>query len=633
MPSRTGATTTSHTAISRSCTCPTSFSSLIIAIDKPCSIYQLEKAIHLPPGDAESRPLIQNDDPEAIFSRALDVELEKISSFYSLKEKELLDEVEVLLNDIAAFEEESGVVEDPRPPTRSSERPRSGLFRSQSARSRNSTEDGMDEDSDDDGDEATGLTSKRRRSSFARRKIPNAMMASTDMTASTELTRSLRRYSTTYDDYAEQAVLFSSGIMLKKRMINIYVQLCELKSYIQLNRTGFSKVLKKFDKIIDRRLRPKYMDSFVETAYPFRPDTTKVLEEQISKIVEAYTAIVTQGDADSAIRDLRSHLREHVVWERNTVWRDLIGMERRAEAASLGHTLLGRDTDPHKTRLQGDDELVLPTKVISTPLGRFTCPTWLFNSATFSLVVIVALFFALLYIPIMEKPEQQNCLALLVLVSLLWATEALPLFVTSLIIPFLCVVLEVFRAKDKPHQRLSAKEATTAVFAAMWTPVIMLLLGGFTLAAALSKCSIDKRIATFVLSKAGTQPKTVLIANMAVAAVASMLISNVAAPVLCFGIIEVRTRNLDEDNRLTRPAYASQSPCRLQHVQSRYYRHRPRLQHRRHALAHRVATKRRRHRHHGARADVGPVVLHCHSRRHHLPHHHLGPPTSSLPTG
>ena len=71
----------------------------------------------------------------------------------------------------------------------------------------------------------------------------------------------------------------------------------------------------------------------------------------------------------------------------------------------------------------------------------------------------------------------------------------------------------------------------------------MLLLGGFTLAAALSKCMIDKRIATFVLSKAGTQPRTVLVANMAVAAFASMLISNVAAPVLCFGIIEVsRTR-------------------------------------------------------------------------------------------
>lgn len=120
--------------------------------------------------------------------------------------------------------------------------------------------------------------------------------------------------------------------------------------------------------------------------------------------------------------------------------------------------------------------------------------------------------------------------------------QTIPLFVTSLLIPFLAVVLRVVREEDptKPQKRLTSKEATSAIFSAMWSPVIMLLLGGFTLAAALSKCKIDKRLATLILSKAGTQPRTVLIANMFVAAFASMLISNVAAPVLCFSIIEVR---------------------------------------------------------------------------------------------
>ena len=37
----------------------------------------------------------------------------------------------------------------------------------------------------------------------------------------------------------------------------------------------------------------------------------------------------------------------------------------------------------------------------------------------------------------------------------------------------------------------------------------MLLLGGFTIAAALSKYNIAKMMATFVLSKAGTKPRTV----------------------------------------------------------------------------------------------------------------------------
>lgn len=105
------------------------------------------------------------------------------------------------------------------------------------------------------------------------------------------------------------------------------------------------------------------------------------------------------------------------------------------------------------------------------------------------------------------------------------------------------MVLRVVR-NDATHERLPSAEATAYIFAAMWTPVIMLLLGGFTLAAALSKCRIDKRIATFVLSKAGTQPRTVLVANMFVAAFASMLVSNVAAPVLCFSIIEVSYESL-----------------------------------------------------------------------------------------
>lgn len=67
----------------------------------------------------------------------------------------------------------------------------------------------------------------------------------------------------------------------------------------------------------------------------------------------------------------------------------------------------------------------------------------------------------------------------------------------------------------------------------------MLLLGGFTIAAALSKFHIAKMMATFVLSKAGTRPRTVLVTNMFVAMILSMWISNVAAPVLCFSIIQV----------------------------------------------------------------------------------------------
>jgi len=116
----------------------------------------------------------------------------------------------------------------------------------------------------------------------------------------------------------------------------------------------------------------------------------------------------------------------------------------------------------------------------------------------------------------------------------------IPLFVTSLLIPFLVVLLGVVRSDVKPYARLGAKDSAKYIFAAMWTPVIMLLLGGFGIAAALSKYDIAKMMATLVLSKAGTRPRTVLLTNMFVAWFLSMWISNVAAPVLCYSIIQVR---------------------------------------------------------------------------------------------
>ncbi|KAH6640010.1 SPX domain-containing protein [Truncatella angustata] len=521
-------------------------------------IFNLEKTLHQTgTGDAESRPLLQNEDPESVFARALDVELEKITSFYQIKEKEILDEVETLLRDIGSYEEngENGFDAAPKPPSGPSADHVRQVASGRGARSASarSTEDGVeDSDSGDDDDETSALT-KKPRSASRRKTVPNVMLASTDMSASTEFPRSARRASlAAYDDYAEIGSKFSSGIMIKKRIIALYVQLCELKSYVQLNQTGFRKVLKKFDKIIDRNLRPKYMSNVVEPAYPFTRDTLERLDENIGEVESAYAAIVTEGDLELAKKDLRSHLREHVVWERNTVWRDLIGIERRAEAASLGRGLLGAQNDGMKTRLQGDDLPVPPTKEIETPLGRLTCPTWVFGGPMIKLLVIIAIFIVLLVVPIMTLPEQQNCLAMLVFVSLLWATEAIPLFVTSLIIPFLCVVLNVVRADEAPNQRLDSKAAAAYIFSAMWTPVIMLLLGGFTVAGALSKAKIDKRIATFVLSKAGTKPRTVLVANMFVAAFASMLVSNVAAPVLCFSIIEPMLRNLPSDSNMSK---------------------------------------------------------------------------------
>lgn len=123
-------------------------------------------------------------------------------------------------------------------------------------------------------------------------------------------------------------------------------------------------------------------------------------------------------------------------------------------------------------------------------------------------------------------------------------TQVVPLFATSLLVPFLIVVLRVLKSTDGHETRLTATEASKYIFSQMFTGTIVLLVGGFTLAGALSKQNIDKILASRVLALAGVRPARVLIAYMGVACFASMWISNVAAPVLCFSLIQPILRTL-----------------------------------------------------------------------------------------
>ena len=535
------------------------------------SIYQLEKSINQAsagPHDAEASPLLNgNDDPDTVFRHALDAELEKISSFYRLKEFEIYGEIDAVVSDVRSYEADTEGHDNDlhEGPTGSRKIGRGrqgsisrnlGIGRQRRVSNVSASINEADEDgsSDEDADEGVALTNGKVKD---RSRPWDGEQSVDDLRSSREIPK--RRSSQMYDDYSDHAfsTLYASGMTLKKRIISLYVSLCELKSFIQLNKTGFSKALKKYDKTINRNLKSQYMKNTVNTATPFQEQTMKNLDENIATAEKLYADIGTKGDIQMAKRELRLHLREHVVWERNTVWREMIGIERKAQAANMGvrRTLLGADHDPRKAMLQGDEPDEMGTKELVTPVGRFTCPRWLFSSTFFTLITIIIVFVVMLVVPIMKERAQQNCLAMLVFVSLLWATEVfsfhpvfiplltflqvIPLFVTALLVPFLVVILRVMRSDEKPHRRLDAKDAAGHVFAAMWTPVIVLLLGGFTIAAALSRYNIAKLMATFVLSKAGTRPRTVLVTNMFVAMVASMWISNVAAPVLCFSIIQV----------------------------------------------------------------------------------------------
>jgi hypothetical protein len=189
---------------------------------------------------------------------------------------------------------------------------------------------------------------------------------------------------------------------------------------------------------MDRKLKKTYLSKYVYPAYPFQQSTMDELTRNLERMESAYAQIGTKGDIAEAKRELRLHLREHVVWERNTVWREMIGIERKAQAANIGisHTLLGRDTTGGKIRRQGDD-VESDMKEVDTPIGRYRCPQWLLSRTFWILLSCIAVFVVLLVVPIMEAPEQQNCLAMVIFVSLLWATEVRIMFWAILMIVWL----------------------------------------------------------------------------------------------------------------------------------------------------------------------------------------------------
>ena len=73
------------------------------------------------------------------------------------------------------------------------------------------------------------------------------------------------------------------------------------------------------------------MHDIVEHAEPFTVETKDRLSNAVAKLVDHYAKCVTMGDHQQALRQLRSHQREQVVWDRDTVWRQMIGKARHGD--------------------------------------------------------------------------------------------------------------------------------------------------------------------------------------------------------------------------------------------------------------------------------------------------------------
>nr|ODN89069.1 phosphate transporter [Cryptococcus depauperatus CBS 7841] len=320
-------------------------------------------------------------------------------------------------------------------------------------------------------------------------------------------------------------------IGFKKRISAVWLESYVLKQYVDLNLTAFEKILKKYDKNTGLKLKKQYISESVLKSEPWTEACKKELEYLLAHILFLYRRVVASGDNELAKEQLRSQLREKVVIDRETVWSQMVSGHNRTEG-------IFRSVTPDQI-----PSLNSTDKIFETPWGKFALPSWF---AMKGAIVIIATIMLVVIVQLQpfDRIEESNCLAMLSFCIILWATEAIPLFVTSLTVPFLTVILRVLRSSDDKDQRLSAADAAKYIFSQMFSPTIMLLIGGFTIAAVLSKTRLDVMTATRILNAAGSKPSVVLLVLMTVATFASMWISNVAAPTLCYALIKPITEEL-----------------------------------------------------------------------------------------
>mgnify|MGYP001825933685 CR=1 FL=1 len=116
-----------------------------------------------------------------------------------------------------------------------------------------------------------------------------------------------------------------------------------------------------------------------------------------------------------------------------------------------------------------------------------------------------------------RRPPQTAAvvLGLLAAVLVLWVSELVPLFVTSLAIPVVLAVAEVATAQE--------------VLAPFFDPIIVLFFAGFIMAEAMRRAGLDHRIAVSLVATAGSGPVRLFATMLGVSAFFSMWMSNTAA--------------------------------------------------------------------------------------------------------
>lgn len=149
---------------------------------------------------------------------------------------------------------------------------------------------------------------------------------------------------------------------------------------------------------------------------------------------------------------------------------------------------------------------------------------------------------------------QQRTIALFVFAAMMWIFESIPSWTTSVLIIVIALLTLSnkglgFLMVDANGEALEGVMKYTKLMSAFADPVVMLFLGGFTLAIMAQKYGLDLTLARILLKPFGTNPKMVLLGFLVVIAVFSMFMSNTATAAMMLAFLAPILATFPDDDK------------------------------------------------------------------------------------
>lgn len=145
---------------------------------------------------------------------------------------------------------------------------------------------------------------------------------------------------------------------------------------------------------------------------------------------------------------------------------------------------------------------------------------------------------------------QQRVIAIFVFAAVMWLTEAIPSWCTSVLI----IVVMLFTISSNSLACFMGVEDAIyvpykSIMACFADPTILLFIGGFVLAIAMTKTKLDVVLAKKLLAPFGTKPSVVLLGFICVTALFSAFVSNTATAAMMLAFLAPVLRAMPEGSK------------------------------------------------------------------------------------